>query len=402
MEKDVLDLQQNDIDYIDEENSVIIEDTEINAADLSKIQVVSKDWTLETIFSQINQGNINLNPEFQRRNAWNDKKRNQLIESLILGFPIPEIVLAENPNKKRSYIVIDGKQRLSTIAGFLNTTEFKFWENPKLKGLQIRNELNDLTFNDLKTDEKYEEAYRQLMNASTRCTIIVTDYEKNNDILYHIFYRLNTSSVPLATQELRQVLHKGDFANYLVEITKTKQPLHEIMGLDGPDKRLADIEIILKFISFTLFGKEYKSNLKKFLDDSMKKINKDWEKKYKDDVKKIYIKFNNGISNLKTTFQEPKHIGRKFQEKWVGRFNRNLFEVLVFYFQELVSKDLTQTNNDRFIEGFKKLFDDPIFLPTVESNTKQIESYRIRYNKIKEIVSSSFNKKFDIIPVIEK
>jgi hypothetical protein len=363
---------------------------------------VSKDWTLETIFSQISQGNINLNPGFQRRNAWNDKKRNQLIESLILGFPIPEIVLAENPNKKRTYIVIDGKQRLSTIAGFLNTTKFQFWDNPKLKGLQIRDELNNLTFNDLENNKKYEESYRQLMNASTRCTIIVTDYEKNDDILYHIFYRLNTSSVPLATQELRQVLHKGDFANYLVEITKTKQPLHEIMGLDGPDKRLADIEIILKFISFTLFGKEYKSNLKKFLDESMQKINKDWEKKYKDDVKNIYEKFNNGISNLKIAFEEPKHIGRKYQKKWVGRFNRNLFEVLVFYFQELEAKDLTQPNNDKFINDFKILFNDPFFLPTVESNTKQIENYKIRYNKIKEIVNRSFNKKLDTIPVIEK
>lgn len=391
------------IDEVNEENLNIIEDSQIKVDDLSKIQVVSKEWTLETIFSQIEQGNINLNPKFQRRNAWNDKKRNQLIESLISGFPIPEIVLAENPKKRKSYIVIDGKQRLSAIAGFLDSEKFPFWDNSKLKGLQIRSDLNDLTFMDLEQNTKYEDTYRQLMNAATRCTIIVTDYEDSNDILYHIFYRLNTSSVPLSTQELRQVLHKGNFADYLVEITEELQPLQQVMGLDGPDKRLADIEIILKFISFTFFGKEYKSNLKKFLDDSMQKINKEWDKKYRNEVQSVYEKFNNGISNLKIVFDKPEEIGRRFlKEKWTGRFNRNLFEALVYYFKDLNNNDLTQENNQKFISNFKELLNDPVFLRTIESNTKSIESYNTRYKKIRDIINKFYHSKFYEIPVIEK
>lgn len=82
--------------------------------------VFSRDWTVATILNQIEQGNIDLNPGFQRRNAWNDKKRSKLIESIMIGYPIPEIVLAEDKNKRNSFIVIDGKQRLLTIAGFKN------------------------------------------------------------------------------------------------------------------------------------------------------------------------------------------------------------------------------------------------------------------------------------------
>ena len=85
----------------------------------------ARDWTIETIFNQINIGNIDLNPKFQRRNAWNDDKRSKLIESIIMGYPVPEIVLAENPNKKRSFIVIDGKQRLLTLAGFIDNEKYK-------------------------------------------------------------------------------------------------------------------------------------------------------------------------------------------------------------------------------------------------------------------------------------
>src|SRR6185369_15251283 len=75
---------------------------------LSSLVVYSRDWTIETINNQITQGNVDLNPKFQRRNAWNDARRSKLIESLIAGLPVPEIVLAENPEKPKSFLVIDG------------------------------------------------------------------------------------------------------------------------------------------------------------------------------------------------------------------------------------------------------------------------------------------------------
>jgi hypothetical protein len=82
--------------------------------------VYSRDWTVGTILAQIEQGNIDLNPNFQRRNAWNDEKRSRLIESLIIGVPIPEIVLAEDRERRKSFIVIDGKQRLLSILGYVH------------------------------------------------------------------------------------------------------------------------------------------------------------------------------------------------------------------------------------------------------------------------------------------
>ncbi|MGN6930399.1 DUF262 domain-containing protein, partial [Neisseria sp. P0015.S010] len=76
------------------------------------------DWTTETIIRQIEKGNIILNPDFQRRDAWNKKKKSQFIESLILGLPIPQIVLAESKDQKGKYIVLDGKQRLLSLRQF--------------------------------------------------------------------------------------------------------------------------------------------------------------------------------------------------------------------------------------------------------------------------------------------
>ena len=82
---------------------------QLNKLDLSEMAITGTDWTAETIVNQINKGNILLSPYFQRRDAWNVKIKSRFIESLFLGLPIPQIILAERKEKKGSYIVIDGK-----------------------------------------------------------------------------------------------------------------------------------------------------------------------------------------------------------------------------------------------------------------------------------------------------
>ncbi|MCH2487002.1 MAG: DUF262 domain-containing protein, partial [Erythrobacter sp.] len=102
----------------------------------------STDWTSETVLSQLSRGNIDLNPSFQRRSAWSDKKQSFFIESLILGLPIPQLILAEDPFRKGAYIVIDGKQRLLAIRRFASVDDDAGFKPLKLKGLSERNDLN--------------------------------------------------------------------------------------------------------------------------------------------------------------------------------------------------------------------------------------------------------------------
>src|SRR5699024_7772964 len=81
----------------------------LDQALFSSAVVSGNDWTTETLINQINKGNILLNPDFQRRDAWDKKRKSRFIESLILGLPIPQIVLAESKERRGSYIVLDGK-----------------------------------------------------------------------------------------------------------------------------------------------------------------------------------------------------------------------------------------------------------------------------------------------------
>ncbi|MDF0676571.1 MAG: DUF262 domain-containing protein [Nitrospira sp.] len=361
----------------------------------SEVVVYSRDWTIATIIHQIEQKNIDLNPKFQRRNAWNDDKRSMLIESLIAGLPVPEIVLAEDPNKRKAFIVIDGKQRLLTIAGYVDPT-VEYWGKAELKKLQLRKELNTKTYEQLKSENALADEYREFMNADVRCTIISNF--KSDDTLYDIFYRLNTGSVPLSTQELRQVLHKGPFADYLIQITNTTEPLHRIMRLNGPDTRLRDVEIVLRFIAIVLFGPEYEGNLKKFLDEAMKRVTTDWTR-LEPIVAKIYSDMNCAITNLVKVLGE-KAVGRKFVDgDWEGRFNRALFEVEAFYFR-LIPDAKIAGGKRKFVAGLQKLFDNPEFRASVEATTKTKDRYELRFRRFQELVNASFGTNINELPIV--
>lgn len=380
--------QERDDDWNDELEQ------EVSALGVESLVVYSRDWTVDTILRQIEQNNIDLNPGFQRRNAWNDLKRSRLVESLVMGIPVPEIVLAEDVSKKKSFIVIDGKQRLLALAGYKWPKKYPSWDKPVLRGLNTRKDLNSVDYELLesKTDD-----YRQLINADIRCTVI-SNY-KSNDVLYDIFYRLNTGSVPLSSQELRQVLNRGPFAEFLISSTNVTLPLHTVLSLAGPDNRLRDAEIVLRYISFSLFGPGYGGNLTPFLDGSMKTINEDWGK-YKPIVEGLLAEMNVATDRLIVAFGE-KLAGRKFSNAtWESRFNRALYEVEAYYFGKLSQPEFSAVSTKDIQSAFMAFCGGtPEFLDSIETSTKNLQRYRRRYELFQGFVNSTFGTQIDQVPL---
>ncbi|MBF0550393.1 MAG: DUF262 domain-containing protein [Deltaproteobacteria bacterium] len=375
-------------------NDDIYEDVE--SANYESVVVYSRDWTVETIINQISQGNIDLNPKFQRRNAWNDEKRSRLIESLIIGIPIPEIVLAEDPLKKKSFIVIDGKQRLLTIHGFVDPT-IGYWDQSELRWLHTRKELNGLTFENLLTDPELHYIFRAFMNSDIRCTVI-SSYN-SPDILYDIFYRLNTGSVPLSTQELRQVLNKGPFADALVQHTNNKIPLHSVLHLSEPDPRLRDIEVVLRSLSFELYGTDYKGNLKDFLNESMRHLKTAW-KEDREKVENLLHQFDRATEQAISVLGAER-VGRKYVDgKWERRFNKSVFETELYYFWRTPKEKIDKVNKKKFVNEFKELCEhNTDFRKSIEATTKTNENYHTRFSLMKDLFNSAFGLNISDIPV---
>lgn len=368
---------------------------DIGTIDTKGIIVYSRDWTIETILNQIEQGNIELNPRFQRRNAWTDEKRSMLIDSILKGYPIPEIVLAEDLRQRNSFIVIDGKQRLMTIAGFKDHSLYNYWDIPKAKNIVLNGHPCSLEYDDLARDKGL---LRDFNNSSFRCTVI-TNY-REEDVLYDIFFRLNAGSTPLSTQELRQALNQGPFSDYLIDTTNQKSVLHDVMGLDGADRRLRDVEVLLRLMAFVQFGKDYNGNLKAFLDHAIKLFNNQWEKEH-EKIIQLYDRIIASICALGKVFGgDFKRVGRKFiNNEFESRFNRVILEIQVFYFIHLNETDLSVTNNQSFIELFKQLCqENASFRSSIEGSTKSIENYRVRYRLFQEIINNSYAKTLAIDP----
>ena len=153
----------------------------LNKMDLSYMAISGTDWTADTIVNQIRKGNILLSPYFQRRDAWSPKMKSRFIESLFLGLPIPQIILAENKEKKGTYIVIDGKQRLLSLQQFVEGDD----DGKKLKliGLEVKENLNKMTYEEIQNSEYADSCKGLFLNTSDcpyLCKITMIDSYGNH------------------------------------------------------------------------------------------------------------------------------------------------------------------------------------------------------------------------------
>jgi hypothetical protein len=188
------------------------------------------DWTVSTIVQQIERGNIDMDPKFQRRAAWDNLRKSRLIESLIIGLPIPNLVLAENKDQRGKFIVIDGKQRLASLHSFISDSSK---DRLTLKNLSIRTDLNDFDYSALKDQHKADADF--LENVPIR-TIVIRNWPSEY-FLYVIFDRLNSGSLPLSPQELRRALKPGQLLDYIDDFLLDSEIVRSALGLTQPDRR---------------------------------------------------------------------------------------------------------------------------------------------------------------------
>jgi len=372
-------VDKEEVSFFDEDEDQELESSDVKRRseleEIAGIVVSGADWTTETILSQLVRENIKLNPRFQRRDAWDVTRKSRFIESLILGFPIPQIVLATDEKERGKFIVLDGKQRLLTILQFYGRSETP--NNAfRLKNLEFRPELNNQTYEGLKSNLFFSSELDNLDNQTIRTTLIRNWHSES--FLYKIFLRLNVESTPLSPQELRQALHPGLFINFLDDQSVNSQVLRKILNSKNPDFRMRDVELLLRYIAFHYFISEYRGNLKAFLDMTCKVLNRDWENK-SDDIQNTVNQFEEAVQTTINIFGE-----KNFSRMWLNKnktyrpqFNRAILDVMVFYFSDTLIRQAAEKNKAMVEDAFKKLCAGNEFRESVEGTTKNIrETYK--------------------------
>jgi hypothetical protein len=346
---------------------------------LGKAVVTGTDWTAETILSQLSKGNISLDPAFQRRDAWSHPRKSKFIESIILGLPIPQLVLAESQEMKGTFIVIDGKQRLLSLQQFAGIKLAPGQEALELKGLLVRKELEGKKFVDLQNDATLGRYLSAFENQPIR-TVIVRNWQSEK-VLYVIFHRLNTSSVPLSPQELRQALHPGKFLRFAVDYSENSPGLKRALNITKPDFRMRDVELLVRYYAYKNFITNYSGNLKEFLDETCKQLNSQWKKR-ESEIREQAEQLERAITSTFTIF------GRGFGfRKWDGqnferRFNRAAFDIMVYYLSQKAARKKALSMKHEVKTAFQQLCaDNSLFLRSLETTTKSIEATSVRFSR---------------------
>lgn len=338
---------------------------------LSQAVMYTADWTVETAISQLRQGNIFLQPTFQRRDAWRVDRKSRLIESILLGLPIPQIVLAERQDERGKFIVLDGKQRLLTLLQFVGGADQGANNNFALRNLEILDELTGLRFDEFTPDIK-----RQFLNYAIRSSIIRN--WPDSEFLEIVFVRLNEGSVKLSPQELRQGISPGPFTTYLEEASADSGGLRQLLKLNEPDFRMRDAELLLRLIAFSLFSTDYRGNMKKFLDDVTDRLNREWADR-SEEIVRLVQNIEGAILFGLEAFGVDR-LGRKWvRDRFERPLNRAVLEVQITNLLDASVREMLADRDDELVERFKRVSNETQFNRAVEVTTKSLDATRARF-----------------------
>lgn len=356
-------------------------ESEVVSEGIDKIYTDQADPEIDGLYQRWKRGKLDVQPDFQRYFVWDIIKSSRLLESALLDIPLPVIYLTEEPDGK--IYVIDGQQRLTSFFAFIDGLFPDKKGKPfKLTGLKVLKDYQGKQFSQLP-----EEIQDKIRYCKVRT--ITFKKESNPNLKFEIFERLNTGSVPLNTQELRNCIYRGKYNNLIKELAADKDFL-ELLGLTHSDRRMKDIELVLRFCSFYHSTHiNYKSPIKNFLNNEIIRFQNLSDK----DAEQLRNAFKNAVSIIKSLLGD-----NAFKRYYKGndknpngyweksRFNTSLFDILMDSFAR-ADKNTVFGNLDAIREAFISLMTNDLeFIDAIEIGTSEERKVVRRFDKWRNLL----------------
>lgn len=225
------------------------------------------DISLQELIRMAGDGEIFIAPAYQRKFRWDDARCSQLIESLLLGIPVPSLMMATNEDA--TWEVVDGLQRLNAIIKFVgdgdlrDRMKFKDRRPLRLLDLQKLPAFDGLLFADLPSHIQRHLKTRPLK-------VVVLNDKSDKVVRYDLFERLNTGGVALTAQEIRDCVYQGAFAQKLEELSKDPNFTAVLKLTDTQQKDGTAEECVLRFFAYLHRYKEFVHSVTGFLNEYMR------------------------------------------------------------------------------------------------------------------------------------
>ena len=341
---------------------------------------------VRSLYEKEKRGRLVLQPDFQRQYVWDRKKASRLVESVLLRVPLPIVYLSEQPDGKE--YVIDGQQRLTSLFSFVDG-RFPNGEPFKLIGLTAYKELNKKGFTELS-----EEFQNRIQDYNLRTVTLLK--QSDADLKFEIFERLNTGSEPLKDMELRNCVYRGPYIALLTELA-AEPDFRALLGLAGRDKRMRDVELVLRFASFFhATYLQYTPPMKRFYNHDMER----WKDISADDAARLRAAFKNALTLIRSLLGTEHAFKRYYpgdkqnpNGRWERKkFNASLYDVLMGV---LWDKDKNQVMAalDALSEGWIDLLaNNADFNKAIELSTSSEEMVRLRFDLARQWIEGTLRE----------
>ncbi|WP_215877388.1 DUF262 domain-containing protein [Acidithiobacillus ferruginosus] len=328
-----------------------------------RISYYPADFTLKGYLDKHQSGQLVI-PPFQRSYVWDQVKASKLIESFLLGLPVPGIFLYKERQTNKLQ-VIDGQQRiLSAIRFFKNEFDERIF---RLKNVNPR--WDGKTYGELDEADQF-----QLNDTVLRATVVQQLDPQDDSSIYHIFERLNTGGINLNPMEIRKCVYFGKFFSHLEELNLI-EPWRRLIGKPNIDRRLRDVELVLRVLALTYSSVKYEKPMKRFLNKFMLAHRRMDDVALDGAIQRQHKSFQEACERiLDAVGEKPFHLR--------GRLNFAVLDSVMaaaIACPELAGKGL----HDAF-EGLKN---DNYFVDKATRNTSDEATLEDRFNKAFEYIS---------------
>lgn len=342
--------------------------------DPSQIRVNTKTFSLRQIVDEIGDGTIDLAPDFQRGYVWKELQKTRLVESILLGIPLPAFYF--NASRDNTYQVIDGVQRLSTVRDY---AEGKFSLSEHLE--YLKGELEGKAFAQL--DAPLKRRFHQ-----TQIVVHVIEATSPSRLKFDIFKRINTGGSPLTSQEIRHCMGRTRSRKMLQRLTELPSFRDATRLTAASTRRMADRELVLRFIAFRRLFTAGPAGLAKyaefdtldgFLLDATETLD-DPAKTTDADLEALVAAFDRAMKNALTLFN--KHAFRKWplHSTAVGYFNRPLFESWSVVLADLPEAAVAAHQVKIRSDARKDMTSNRPYIDALTANTGKLEQVRRRFD----------------------
>lgn len=317
----------------------------------ASVRVTKKDFSIYELYRKYKKQQLVLEVDFQRNTVWGPKQKCELIESILMGLPLPIFYFKQQNNS--TYVVVDGKQRLSTLFEFLNN-------GFTLKSLKILKFLNGKKFKDL-TDELgiYQS---QLEDYQVYSHVILPPTP--DKILFDIFDRVNRGGTKLNKQEIRNALYHGRGLKMITAVTKSEEFVKATRIEHKKDSRMKGSYLVTRFLAFYLLFNglldkdrkqyEYTGDLDDLIEVTLTKLNQTLLEEL-EQIGKFTIKCLERANDI---------LGKGAFRKEVNEskpINMNIFETTL-YFMALMQKNNVVVPQKVVYEALKRTINSDEFL----------------------------------------